>query len=266
MVEIEPIVVKNLAEAVTKVLKLQTDGGNDCSLWFRGQRCHEHSLIAKLQRTATSPDAVFDRERRLLVRFRQRSLPFWPAGYPQDQWEHLFAMQHHGVPTRLLDWSENLFVAIYFAVQEAAVVGHITPCSPTVWVLDPVKWNKNVTQHKDIEDTISVLTTGDDELLPYAPAMSESKLERKRQSMPVALYGTHNSARIVAQRGTFTVAGKVLTPMNEFAESPLSISKLTLQGPIEKWRRSLQTVGITESMVFPDLSGLARELEASEGW
>src|SRR5688572_15452568 len=85
-VAIEPIVVKNLGDVVMKVLKLQSDGGNDCRLWFRGQRCHEHSLISKLQRTATSPEAVFDRERRLLIRFRQRSLPFWPAGYPQDQW------------------------------------------------------------------------------------------------------------------------------------------------------------------------------------
>ena len=35
---------------------------------------------------------------------------YWPAGYPQNDWEHFFAMQHFGMPPRLLDWTENLLI------------------------------------------------------------------------------------------------------------------------------------------------------------
>ena len=75
---------------------------------------------------------IFERERRLLTRFRQRSLAYWPAGYPQTDWEQLFAMQHYGMPTRLLDWSENLFVAAYFAM--GAPIDNAAS-NPVVWCI-----------------------------------------------------------------------------------------------------------------------------------
>ena len=75
--------------------------------WFRGQGCDSYKLSPSLWRhlrpkpgaTEVEPGQVLEMERRLLTRFRQRSLPYWPAGYPQTDWEHLFAMQHYGVPT-----------------------------------------------------------------------------------------------------------------------------------------------------------------------
>jgi FRG domain len=244
------------------------------ALWYRGHSCSGYTLIPALMRGVAAIDSVFDRERRLLTRFRQRSLPYWPTGYPQTDWEHMFAMQHHGVPTRLLDWTENLFVGLYFAVASDKHGEHgdepngEPKCLPVIWCLDPVGWNRGVPQLRDYGSEISVLTTADDELDPYKPESTRDRL-RKRQNTPVAVYGTHNTARIVAQRGTFTVAGKEIAALETFADivgpEPV-LWRISIDSPREGIRHDLGKLGFTETMIFPDLPGLARELDASERW
>jgi hypothetical protein len=77
----------------------------DRSLWYRGCGNVGHALLPSLyrHRTIKKPDEFAQLEQQLMLRFRQRSLPFVarPLG---DDWETLFIMQHYGVPTRLLDW------------------------------------------------------------------------------------------------------------------------------------------------------------------
>lgn len=265
----EEVTVSTVVELVWTVLSLGEQAPAGRPLWFRGHRNSAYELAPGLVRGALNEDAMFDRERRLLTRFRQRSLPYWPSGYPQSDWEHMFAMQHHGVPTRLLDWSENLFVAVYFAVSDSAGGEADPSMMPALWCLDPIGWNRGVPHLKDYGDEISVLTTADDELDSYKPESHRDRL-RKRQKTPVAVYGTHNSQRIVAQRGTFTVAGRDLAPLESFAgeissDSPV-LWKILLNLDPAQARSELAILGFTETMIFPDLAGLARELDASEGW
>lgn len=265
--------VGSIPELVSFALDTRKAVGRDHPLWFRGHACSSYSLTPTLMRQASSPEAMFDREKRLLTRFRQRSLPYWPAGYPQDDWEHLFAMQHHGAPTRLLDWSENLFVGTYFSVQEPTSHGGSAPhepedCRGVVWALDPLRWNRGIPQLKEFGEETRVLTTADEELAPYYPETALNRM-RKRQNTPVAIYGTHNSDRIVAQRGTFTAAGNKVAPLESFASdigSEPSLWRVELDFPRSVAAEGISALGFTETMIFPDLPALARELDASEGW
>jgi FRG domain len=119
--------VDGLAGLLTDTLAITRELPCDAFLWFRGVANGTHSLLPKIMRDHKTVEEVFERERRLLTRFRQRSMAYWPAGYPQNDWEHLFAMQHYGMPTRLLDWSENLFVAAHFALAESSTVSADSP-------------------------------------------------------------------------------------------------------------------------------------------
>jgi len=227
-------------------------------LWFRGHSRSDYELVPRLLRDRKPSHDVFDREARLITRFRQRSLPYWPAGYPQNDWEHLFAMQHYGVPTRLLDWTENVFVAIYFALDRA----ESEDSPPVLWCIDPVSWNRSTPVLSEYGTAIQVLTTSDEESEPYRP-----DTPRRRNKSPIAIYGTHNSARIVAQRGTFFVWGEDTRPLEYFAEEVGSdIWKFVIQGDFERYRSDLNLMGFGETMIFPELGSLATELSRVERW
>jgi hypothetical protein len=257
--------IGSLSSLVENVLRLYNESSKKSFLWFRGLTCSSYKLLPKIMRDEKAVDAVFEREIRLLTRFRQRSMAYWPAGYQQDDWEHLFAMQHYGLPTRLLDWSENLFVAAYFALARppATKHNHEGSCTPAIWFINPVQWNRSMPGLSEYGDTVHVLTTADEELAAYGP-----RTNRKRSRSPVAIYGTHNSERIVAQRGTFMVWGNESKPLESVAdEQPAVIlSCFKLSGDRSTLFNEIQALGFTETMIFPDMAYLAEELSRAEGW
>lgn len=259
---VERCVVDGLEGLLTKVLQISTSIESRGFLWYRGLSCTQFALVPKLMRDDKSAEEVFEREQRLLTRFRQRSMAYWPAGYPQNDWEHLFAMQHYGMPTRLLDWSENLFVATHFALSGAVVHSHDGKCKPVVWCLDPVAWNRSTPVLSEYGAAIQVLTTADDDLDAYRPETT-----KRRRKSPLAMFGAHNSSRIVAQRGTFMVWGNDTQSLESFAnEQSVTLWALELNGSPEQLAEALRFIGFGETMVFPELPSLGSELSRSEGW
>lgn len=247
---------------LNEVLTIASDLPDGNFLWFRGVNCSTHALVPKIMREGKEADAVFDRERRLLTRFRQRSMAYWPAGYPQNDWEHLFAMQHFGMPTRLLDWSENLFVSAHFAFASAPTHEHGT-CVPVVWCFDPTEWNRSTPVLSEYGEAVQVLTTVDDELDAYRPETT-----KRRKKSPIAMFGAHNSARIVAQRGTFMVWGNDVRPLEEIAaeQGTGRLWRMRVSGGHADLAKALRRLGFDETMVFPELPSLSSELSRTEGW
>jgi hypothetical protein len=254
--------VSDLVSFTTLVGGLADPAGGQ--FWFRGCSDSRYTLVPSLFRhpTITPVEGLLEVEVRLLTRFKQRSVPFVQTRLPEDNWENLFLMQHYGVPTRLLDWSENALVGLWFALQPS-------PCtspdevSAAVWVFDPVSWNRKVFEHQTY--TRGVLSAGEVQLDGYAPGATVDLMN----TAPVALYGTHNSPRIVAQRGVFTIAGKDRGSLEAFAQGAdyPTLTKILIPGNAQKsMLEELRRIGVTESMIYPDLPGLAQELRVTEGF
>ncbi len=259
--------VESLAEFSISISEIAQKKIGD-ALWFRGCKKSTYKLTPTLFRhkDIDNVEKLLELENRLLTRFSQRALPFLPGGLPESNWERMFLMQHYGVPTRLLDWTENAFVALWFALSHANASNR-NEGDATVWILNPAEWNREVFAH--ISYPGGVLSTADELLNPYKPQMQDARRSTMNNA-PVALYGTHNSPRIVAQRGVFTVAGQSLDPLESFSNPEHHTGSLIRIDIPERSRDriliDLRSTGFSESMIFPDLDGLARELSHKEGF
>ncbi|SRR6266478_325602 len=238
--------------------------------WYRGCGRANHILVPSLYRHPTNtPAESFAAENQILKRFRQRSIPFLKSPLDADDLSVLFLMQHFGVPTRLLDWTESPNMALYFALTSARYevnAGAIEyPNDAAIWILDPNDWNRRAL---DFDPPPGIISPPNDDLLNgYLP--SETVTHRKAEA--VALYGSYNSPRIVAQRGTFTLFGTSPKPMEQaYIDSDYpqdSLIKLVIPANrINVLLAGLDRIGVTDSVAFPDLPGLATEIKREFGY
>lgn len=235
--------------------------------WFRGVGEETFPLLPSLYRhpSVTAADDLLKLEQQLVNRFRERSVPYQPA-YSSTPWESVFLMQHYGIPTRLLDWTENPMVALFFALtttkRDTATGNVLVPAA--VWALSPRLWNERAFSHVTYRG--GPLSVSDQLLKSYTPLSGETP-----PALSAAIYGIHNSPRIVAQRGVFTIFGSRVSPMQDiFAADPFSdramvkyvIPEVVADAILQK----LYATGFTEAVMFPGLDGLARETKRLFGF
>lgn len=235
--------------------------------WYRGVGKPTHCLLPSLFRHPKKKkiEEIQILENELEAVFEQRSPPFISQIF-NSEWERMFFMQHYGIPTRLLDWSESPFVALYFALTSCERTSSGKPKNDAVfWMLDPKGWNRDALS--DISYDGDILNPNQEQVKSYSPR--RDLVDRK--SLPVMIYGTHNSARIVAQRGVFSLFGKNVLSIEDEYEGGKFSSGILEKAIISKDCRdsvalSLFRKGILDSTVYPDLHGLSLELKRSFGF
>jgi hypothetical protein len=257
-----PAVVEENAKTLGQYWALIESFSPDITnLWFRGIGTSAYELVPSLYRHKKVKDGSKNPaqlENEIVERFKERAIPFLEKDIAEP-WGRLFFMQHYGMPTRLLDWSENPLVALYFALVDAKKDddGNIVS-SPVVWILDPISWNKSSIE--SYANCNQILTVTDPIMTNYALSPAGEIL----QNYPVAIYGAHNSKRIVAQRGVFVIFGKLNESMEQislnFHNQPLLKVNID-KGDVPTLFTQLQKNGVTDSVIFPDLTGLSLEIK-----
>lgn len=188
--------------------------------------------------------------------FIHKSIPYVDYQFKDKEyfWECLFFMQHYGIPTRLLDWTENPLVALYFALSSAIE----KKTDAGVWYLNSTIWNKNI--HKRINNDTYDLNDIKD---LFGKEMS-SQIENL--NYPIITKGIYNNSRIIAQKGLFMIFGNDLTPLeesitnNDFPDNDMKLIIIE-KNNLEILFNGLEYLGISESTIFPDLDGLSREIQ-----
>lgn len=227
---------------------------NGCDTpFYRGHRIATWKLLCSLGRGEknTSRAAV---ESALYYDFLSLGGPLFSG--KTSSWEVIFTMQHHGLPTRLLDWTHTFAVALYFAIRPM----HIEPSSKSktacVWMMNPFELNKNVGNDSAVYNP-EIDLEGD----YYENFICESKT----LGVPVMAVNPIRSAlRQSAQRSVFTLHNEISKPLEEHA--PEYLVRIDIpENCFAEAADFLSLAGINEYTLFPDFDGLARQLLHEHG-
>ncbi|MBI1792363.1 MAG: FRG domain-containing protein [Acidobacteria bacterium] len=221
---------------------------------FRGQRDERWRIYSALSRylydLRVDPALWIDQEERILRIFKRKAHNFLTrAPALEDDFEWLALMQHHGAPTRLLDFTWSPYVAAFFALERAAG-------DAAIWAINPA-------QAGAMQGQLPLFPTDTD------PTRKENfRRFFLRQEIPFVWVGEPQAMnrRLSAQSGTFAIPGNLNQSLEEilgaYPDPRNTLVKLVL--PAAKIRkrglRELYRMKITRESLFPDLDGLARSL------
>lgn len=186
--------------------------------------------------------------------FRNRGIHFEnsPETERIDKW--LFLMQHFGLPTRLLDWTESPLIALFFAIRDLK-----KSKNPAIWMIHPIELNK-----------ISSL-----DIFPNTWA-NENGVDYFRRSfgmakyknlLPIAVQPSYVHLRMLVQKSVFTIHGikelgfEKLLMNSYFLKNGFFKKYVIYNKNVISIFSELKKAGISNSTVFPDYEGLALELK-----
>jgi hypothetical protein len=183
-------------------------------------------------------EELFTVEQRMLARFRLESVPYLHGIQPQNDFDWLSIAQHHGLPTRLLDWTGHALAALWFAVANDPPIG---VKEGVVWILkvDP----KNETKPSKEEDLFNLRRT-----YIFQPLHMDSRIAAQAGWFSIHSYST--------DKGKFFSIDRIRKYMENVTPHPVPRERFS------DLRRELRLLGVTEATLFPDLWGLCAEIQA----
>ena len=251
---------------------------------FRGQSDSRWHLTTSLERLATGQNLLFDDAEARLIRAFKSQAHLYTADLPpiEDDLEWVALMQHHGCPTRLLDFTRSPYIALYFAVETVRVGG---TCA--VWAVNSEacderairrieglqEWTKEqVLTPQDLEERNVAGKLG-------SPTLFRKAFLRNQFSLVCTVQPDRHNHRMAKQQGCFLCPGDVadthgfetnlrdqlimgIDPEYFFPVwNPPQIFRFTipgqLRGPI---LHELRRMNISKASLFPGLDGFAASL------
>jgi hypothetical protein len=228
------------------VSQIAATGQPSGEVWFRGQANSSWPLVPRLLRS----DITAGHEKNMFARFRDRATGIdanAPADNDAARW--LFLMQHHGVPTRLLDWSESAMTALFFAVSDRPIE------DGRLFILVPMELND-----WQVGQRVLLAATS----TPCNEMMRASFRGEPQQEKIIAIHACASNDRMARQRGNFTVHGSPLD-LKDVAPSGSLRSILIPAGSKADLRGALEHLGTSRTTIFHDLDALAIELREQHG-
>ncbi len=262
-------------------------------VWFRGHSrrtsklrpgLYRESTYANLAKQKSSPtprdkrssrfDELFDLEHELRIDFTSFGRLLNPANEAKSSADWYFLMQHHGVPTRLLDWTTSALAALFFCVQGyqtsrvASSNDSKSKAKIAVWMLDAY-WLAD--RLSDVWSAPLLAWSSDaDRYIPpletLVEKMDDSKTLIPIHAMPIEPPALH--PRVAAQEGRFIIFGRTEDLLDEQIRlEPLETGKgfeelRIYQIPfdvedVDTLLRDWAQLGVSRRTLFPDLAGLA---------
>lgn len=269
--------VFTLVEYISRVTSLRRGSGGD--VWFRGINDASLGVSPGLYwRNVSSECDIAAHFHAMVPQYAAEDrLPFYKGEF-EAPWEWYFLMQHYGLPTRLIDWSESPLVALYFALSEWGKEP-APSADPCVWVLNPRELNNRSA------DSPELIVPGGRfsqhwlyKMSPEATMRCDPGKPRKfkfartsySNALPLAIVPARSNPRIIAQQGVFTVHGADMRGLDQIlgvsTQSRRSVGAKLVKLVINRAAAAevlhdLRLLQIHELALFPELPYVARRIK-----
>jgi len=248
--------------------------------WFRGHAEKSWALRPRVYRT-DAYDYRREVEMNMVCRRMAGAFPGAPPRHNIAAW--LCFMQHHGLPTRLLDWTEVPLAGLYFAIEqwsEYKETGHWKDFNPCIWMLNPHALNWISVGSSIIPGTGEDERAGNDRdgwtirfgwanILPaFGDWILNEKNEQVKFSTPMAITPDYLHPRMQVQRSRFTAHStpeslheRFLTDEKEKQYLYGFLHRIDIaKSEAAQIQAELYRLGVSRSVLFPDIEGLSREM------
>lgn len=239
--------VKTIDELLLFVSSLYKGQGR--KFWYRGEENAELTLIPSIQRGKKRVETERYITNDFYIRAKQ-ILDNPPAKHNYAGWVSL--MQHYGLPTRMLDWSQSPLIAVFFATETYKETPDTDAC---VWVLEPGLLNEmeefgNCIYPIDADTTQEMLL----------PAFKHAHHNPVLKDKILACSSTENNLRMYVQQSNFTVHNS-LRRLEDICNENMLYKIIIPDFRKEYFIESLRVFGITEGSVYPDLDHISNDLK-----
>lgn len=258
---IKEIKINSIQEAMEMATEHQHNDKIDrwrSSYFYRGMPDASYDLITSLARNCDA--AAKDVESSILRNFTKYACIEDPS-LTSSIWKQMIVGQHHGLPTRLLDWTHSSLIAMNFAMSEDDL-SMLSKRDCVIWRIDakalneslPKKYKKQLNKDDTFIFSLDALSSVVSTIKDYDADMGANSF--------VTLEPPSVDQRIVNQYSFFTVIPSDITNITEFLDKhPSTTVKYIIDKNI-RWqlRDILDQFNINERMIYPGLDGLSKWL------